>query len=143
MSLRQKIKGYCVACNTDTVHDAIDSKGDIFLCCEICGYKGELRKSLSEVKNRASEIMKHTGGGSKSASHLRKVLYAQLVDSRSCQTPKRYSQSILLNEQQLVDHPRFGLGAVIEIRKMEFKAVVLFKDCERLMRCGGSMPDDE
>jgi len=76
----------------------------------------------------------------RSKGKLTRQVWSELTADREADEARRYDKAAALEALQLVEHPVFGLGVVVE-RTGEHKVCVLFEDRARLMLCGGA-PDD-
>ena len=88
-----------------------------------------------EIRKKIQSFIYQLRNSSKNSVRLRKKLYKELVESglELQQAPVQYFLQILLCVTQLVDHQKFGRGVVMEVRDGEHKALILFKDGERLL----------
>ena len=144
MATRQR-KGYaagdevdskCTKCKLVLAHVIVAMKGDKIarVQCNTC--KGEhayrpppsaseatAAKRRAERKQTAADAV----GARSSAAE-----FEALIKDKDTSKPAKYSMKIELHLEDIVEHPKFGVGIVTEIRE-SLKAHVAFKDGGRVL----------
>ncbi len=152
-----RIESRCTRCQDRTGHIIVAMVGGEIIKVECCAcgsthkyYPIRTEKSIQptvkRVKAGASrkDVMKtsnahETRSKSKAISDAiaNESAWRKEMERPSAPEARPYSIDMLLAKQDIVNHPHFGLGVVIETIGHD-KAKILFKDGTRLLRCSCS-----
>jgi len=150
---KKKVSAYCSACRIDQAHkvlSAVDSQPGL-VKCSACGMEGPYMAPRDKVKAALKQVVERKKVDRKrerlrgklvelnSKGKLNKQVWEDLTAEHDADEATDYAMTASLEALQLVDHPKFGLGVVVE-RTEERKACILFEDRPRVMVCG---PDSE
>lgn len=133
------IDAYCTKCQKDTDHVVTEADGLMVRAvrCHVCGVQEPFH--ACRVRKRAvakAEPPKTTKR--KTTTRRKKTdpgeLFAKAVFGRDRTDARTYKASMELASGDLIEHPRFGLGVVVELTAPQ-KAKVLFRDEERVLVC--------
>lgn len=132
-----EIDSRCLKCKDVTNHTiiAMDKDKVAKVECNVCGSRHNYRpvKPVSP----AVEKRKTARAASLEKARIKKAeaYYDKLIASRKNTRTKSYSMDGIFKTGELLDHPIFGLGVIIEI-EMPNKIEVMFRQESKLLICG-------
>jgi hypothetical protein len=150
---KKKVSAYCSACRIDQAHKVLTESESqpLLVKCSACGMEGPYMAPRDRVKAALKQVVERKKVDRKreqlrgkltelhSKGKLNTQLWEELTAQRDADEATAYAMGASLEALELVDHPKFGLGVVVE-RTEERKACILFEDRPRVMVCG---PDSE
>jgi hypothetical protein len=150
---KNKVDAYCGACRMDQVHRVMVAaeQQPIVVRCTKCEAEGAYIRPRARIKAglravvqlkkvvRKREKLRERLAELRSKGRLDKKIWRELTKDRDAGDATEYRTNASLDALELVDHPKFGLGVVVE-RTAERKACILFEDRPRLMVCGDAAP---
>lgn len=125
----------CSRCKTLTNHTLIALVDDTpaQVQCNTCGGKHKYRPPATSKTTRTAERKRVSTPRISPAEKARTVWQAAL-EGNDPSTAVAYRMDIALVPGQLINHPTFGLGLVQSTGNR--KAILLFEEGEKILRCG-------
>jgi Zn ribbon nucleic-acid-binding protein len=126
------IEAYCPKCKADTAHTVITKYEDEVrrVQCSTCGDVHAFRKPRGEVEDEIPEPI-----AAKKRAAAKKPSWQEAIDkigvNKANNLARPYSIRDHYHENDIVSHPKFGVGFVTEIS--ENKAEVTFQDERRVL----------
>ena len=129
----QEINAYCGKCKDERTHVVAAMDDDVVrrVTCSMCGsthnYKVKPAEAKADTGEGAAAKPKRKGTGTRRS----KEANAYSIDPKK--TPKSYDMNYIFSAGYVINHPKFGLGAVetalppnkIEVRFQEGKKMLL------------------
>lgn len=132
-----EIDSRCLKCKDVTNHTiiAMDNDKVAKVECNVCGGRHKYRPEKPVTS--AAEKRKTARAVSIEKARIKKAeaYYDELISSRKTTRAKLYSKDGIFNVGDLLDHPIFGLGVIIE-RELPNKIEVMFRQESKLLICG-------
>jgi len=141
LSVSDDIDSRCLKCKLVTNHTivAIVEGRVAKVQCNVCGGRHNYRSPVVEKTSAAKrQIGKKTTGkasGRLSAEMKAAANFEILLGERGTSESLPYSMTVPFNEGDLIDHPTFGLGVVINTLSPK-KIEVIFKQGSKVLVCG-------
>jgi hypothetical protein len=135
----EEVDSKCTKCKMILAHTIVAMVGDQIarVKCNTCGgehaYRPPPTASEATAKRRRAERKASSlerAGGRISASE-----YEGLTKGRDLSSPTSYSMSMDLHPEDVIQHPRFGVGLVVDIKEGK-KAHVAFPEGGRILVFG-------
>ena len=132
-----EIDSRCLKCKDVTNHTiiAMDRDKVAKVECNVCGGRHKYRPE--KPVTTAAEKRKTARAASIEKARITKAEadYEKLIASQKTTRAKPYSMTGIFMEGQVLNHPIFGLGVIIE-REMPNKIEVMFRQGSKLLICG-------
>lgn len=132
-----EIDSRCLKCKDVTNHTIIAMDGDKVakVECNICGGRHKYRPKEPEAS--AAEKRKTARAASIEKARVTKAeaYYEKLIANRKTTRSKPYSMTGIFKIGDLLNHPIFGLGVIVE-RELPNKIEVMFRQESKLLICG-------
>lgn len=135
------IDGYCKTCRTDTSQTILEIEGNQIrsVRCQTCSGEGPFRSPRARTKAGLREVAakrktKPPPRRSKKKQEDPAEIYRQLIEGRDLSEAEPYKLKNALDEGDLIDHPKFGIGIVMSVIEST-KVNVVFEDRPRIMIC--------
>ena len=137
------IEANCTNCKIDTEHVVLEMAGLQVrsVRCKKCQQEDTYRAPRDKAKAALMEYSKKKNTTQKTRTRTRKtappapeVVFAQLMDGLDTESAVPYNIKNQLEEGELIDHPKFGIG-IVTARTDNNKAKVVFESGERVMIC--------
>jgi len=134
------IDGYCKKCRTDTSQTIIELEGNQIrsVRCQTCNAEGPFQSPRAKTKAGLREVAakrkKPAPRRTKKKKEDPAEIYRQLLEGRDLDEAIPYKTKNPLDEGDLVDHPKFGIGVVVSVIEPT-KANIAFEDRPRIMVC--------
>ncbi len=135
------IDAYCTKCQKDTDHVVTEADGLMVrsVRCHVCSIQEPFHSC--KVRKRAAVKAEPKKTTKRTVTRKKKVdpaeQFRQAVFGRDRTEALTYSVKMNLATGDLIEHPRFGLGLVVELTAPQ-KVKVLFQDEERVLICNRS-----
>jgi hypothetical protein len=151
---KKKVDAYCSACRIDQPHQVLTESASqpLLVKCSACDMEGPYMAPRDRVKAALKQVVERKQVDRErerlrgklvelnSKGKLNKQVWEELTEDRDADEATEYAMSASLEALELVEHPKFGLGVVVE-RTEERKVCILFEDRPRLMVCGPAAAD--
>jgi hypothetical protein len=135
------IDGYCKKCRSDTNHTILEVEGHQVRAvrCLECSSEGPFRSPRARTKAGLREVAAKRKTRPPARRSRKKQddpaeIYRQLLEGRDLSEAVPYKLKNPLDEGDLIDHPKFGIGIVVSVTEPT-KASVAFEDRSRVMVC--------
>lgn len=135
------IEGYCKTCRTDTTHTITEIEGRQLrnVRCQECSSEAPFRSPRAKTKAGLREVAAKRKSRAPARRGKKKkddpaAAFKQLLKGRDLDEAEPYNVKRPLDEGQLIEHPKFGLGIVLSVNEPT-KANVAFEDRPRVMVC--------
>lgn len=134
-----EVDSRCTKCKLVLAHTVVAMVGDQIarVKCNTCGgehaYRPPPTASEATAKRRRAERKAATESrfqGMASADE-----YPELIRGHDISQPEKYSPKMALTRDTVVEHPKFGLGLVVELKEGN-KAHIAFPDGGRILVYG-------
>ena len=147
ISAGDEVDSYCTTCKLVLAHQVValvDEKVEKVIC-KTCGKrhkyrpnppKSRTKKSTTTRKKTASTTKKKTTRTRKTKDP--EVKWEETLADKDLSNPKTYTMDAIFEENDIINHNKFGRGLVTEIR-VDGKMEVLFKDGTKLLVFGRSI----
>ena len=145
-----EVDSYCTTCKLVLAHRVVavvDGQVETVIC-KTCGRRHRYRPHAPKSRMTKSEARSETGSDStretrtrgKKTAKIRKTKviinrWEELVAKKDVSRAKMYSMKGLFDQDDVIEHEKFGYGLVTAIRA-EGKMEVLFKEGAKLLVCG-------
>ena len=128
---------YCTKCRLELGHTIIAMNGGIILRvkCRTCGSEHRY-KSTENIKKVLTGTRKKTSTSSKVVKEKTSMSITRKWEDlmkKASGVDSNYDANMTLKIGRVISHPLFGQGVVTKV--MEKKALILFKDKERILVC--------
>lgn len=136
LSAGDNIESRCTKCRTIMNHtivslvDGLPSRVECNTCKGIHNYRKPVEKKLAGAKTTTSARKK-----SVKKTDVDLTLWAELSLEQKSGKAVTYSLQATFEQDQIVNHPTFGLGKVMQLLPPN-KVEILFQDGRKLLRCG-------
>lgn len=131
------IESRCLKCKDVTNHTVFAMvEGKVAKVeCNVCGARHKYRPE--KPVNKAAEKRKATRAATIASAKLAKTeaFFDELIAGRKPSEAKAYGMAKIFKKDDLLDHPAFGLGVVVET-VMPDKIEVQFRQENKLLICG-------
>ena len=132
-----EINSRCLKCKDVTNHTIVAmADGKIAkVVCNVCGGRHNYRPE--SPANAAAAKRKTTRAASMAKAKSAKIeaQYEELLAERNPSKALSYAMTDIYKENDLLDHPLFGLGVITE-KVLPNKIEVLFREGSKLLICG-------
>ncbi len=124
------VEAYCPKCRADTTHVVISKYEDEIrrVQCNPCGDVHSFRKPRGEVEDDVPEPV----AAKKRATH-KKLTWPEYHSKYGQRNARPYEFRELFRENQVVTHPKFGVGYVSEVTSDKTKVEITFQDARRTL----------
>ena len=124
------VEAYCPKCRADTTHVVISKYEDEIrrVQCNPCGDVHSYRKPRGEVEDEVPEPV----AAKKRATH-KKLTWPEYHSKYGQRNAKPYEFRDVYRENQVVTHPKFGVGYVSEVTSDKTKVEITFQDARRML----------
>lgn len=130
-----EIDALCNRCELNLAHTIVAMVGTkvIKVKCNTCGSDHQYRGEQPLVKALSFAAPKKSASGAKprASASTSKASWEDKFQGKDISRPKRYSPAETFAEDDVVDHPTFGLGLVVHVRGD--KVDISFKQAERTL----------
>jgi hypothetical protein len=135
------IEGYCKTCRADTNQTIVELDGHQVRTsrCRECNTEMPFRSPRARTKAGLREVAakrksKATTRRSRKKQEDPAEIFRQLLEGKDLSEARKYNAKKPLEEGQIIDHPKFGIGIVVSVTEST-KANVAFEDRPRVMVC--------
>ncbi len=133
-----EVDSKCLKCKAATNHTIIAMVEDTIakVECNVCKARHNYRPIVTKVKKVQRKAAKAKGPRKVSSVKKNKALliYQNLIDGRDLATAIPYTISSSFKETDLINHPTFGIGYVVDI-VMPNKVEIVFPEGPKLFIC--------
>jgi hypothetical protein len=134
-----EVESKCTKCKLVLAHTIVAMVGDAIarVKCNTCGGEHTYRAppSASEATAKRRRAERKTSASEKAGGVSTASEYDGLMRGRDSASAPTYSPSMTLQADELISHPKFGIGLVTEVKEGQ-KAHVAFPDGGRILVFG-------
>jgi len=134
LAVGNEIDSWCTKCKLMLAH-TIQAMSDGTIekvVCKTCNGKHKYRPNPPKSRTKKAS----TSATKKKATRRRKkdpaVIWEEALEGKDMSQPKTYAMDAVFTEDDILEHPTFGVGLITEVRA-EGKMEVLFKDGPKLL----------
>jgi len=130
-AVAKKVFYTCKKCETDRYQVVVThmSENTAKLECEVCKTKNSFKLEEPKISRARSAVPKKKTTKSVGARAAASVAKWNELREQSSEKPKPYSMKNVFEVGSVVEHPKFGLGFVVQISTQAMQ--VIFEDGER------------
>ena len=132
-----EVDSQCLKCKGVTNHIIIAvAEGEIAKVeCKVCGAKHKFRPPQPEKKKAVKKKTAEKKAPKKTKTQLKaEAHFEEVMKGQDPATAKPYSMTGLFRQNELIDHPTFGLGVITAVT-LPNKIKVIFKTGSKLLIC--------